>query len=135
MHIFNPPFFLISPLRGKFLICTSLLPNSIKKLVARYSLVESMLRHSDYVTVCPQRICQFIAQILRCYILFKLQSTETGQLSKVQSVTDLLWNVTSLRRVHVEGHRPFYKRPTKTQREIFSLFGIPMNTTAWPSML
>lgn len=78
---------------------------------------------------------QFIAQILRCYILSKLQSVEVGQLSKVQSVTDLLWNVASLRRVHVEGHRPFYKRPTKTQREIFTLFGIPMDTKAWPSML
>lgn len=78
---------------------------------------------------------QFIAQILRCSILRKLQSTEAKSLSKVQSVTDVLWNVASLRRVHVQGHRPFYKRPTKIQREIFTLFGIPMNTKAWPSML
>lgn len=78
---------------------------------------------------------QFIAQILRCSILRKLQSTEAKSLSKVQSVTDVLWNVASLRRVHVQGRRPFYKRPTKIQREIFTLFGIPMNTKAWPSML
>lgn len=73
---------------------------------------------------------QFIAQILRCYTLSKLQSGQAKQLSKIQSMTDLLWNVASLRRVHVEGHRPFYKRPTKTQREIFTLFGIPMDTKA-----
>lgn len=45
-----------------------------------------------------------------------------------------MWNVDSLRRVYVEGHRSFYKRSAKTQREIFSLFGIPMDTKAWPSM-
>ena len=80
-------------------------------------------------------LVQFVAEILRCKILSVLQSTHSKSLNKVQTVTDVLWSVASLRRVHVEGHRPFYKRPTKIQREIFTLFGIPMDTKQWPSML
>lgn len=77
---------------------------------------------------------QFIAQILRCKILTTLQTPESKILTKAKTVTDVLWLMEPLRRVKIEGHRAFYKRPTKAQVEILTLFGVPMDTYEWPSM-
>ena len=60
---------------------------------------------------------QFIAEILRCYLLNEIQSN--GEMPKyVKTVTGLLDEVASIRRVSIGNHRKFYKRPTKHQLQI-----------------
>lgn len=79
---------------------------------------------------------KFVAEVLRCAILNKLQSIEKQseffKLSK-KSVTDLLWSVESLRQVKIDTHRPFYLRATKEQQLVLRFFGIEMKGDAWRS--
>lgn len=89
--------------------------------------------HSEH-NMRSRLFIQFIAQILRCKILTVMQSEQGRLLSKSKTVTDVLWNIEPLRRIKIEGHRPFYRRPTKAQVEILKCFGIPTDTSEWPSM-
>jgi len=78
---------------------------------------------------------QFIAQILRCRILSALQdSPKKERPTRIKSVSDLLWAMDSVRRYCVVGHRPFYARATKLQREILDFFRVPLNPKQWPSL-
>lgn len=73
---------------------------------------------------------QFIAQILRSYILRKLQNA-TKKPHKIKCLNDCLTIISSLRRVKIEGHRAFYKRPTKAQLAIIDLFEIDRSGPEW----
>jgi hypothetical protein len=76
---------------------------------------------------------QFIAEILRCYLLNEIQSN--GEMPKyVKTVTGLLDEVASIRRVSIGNHRKFYKRPTKHQLQIMQALGVRLNPNQWPSL-
>ena len=81
---------------------------------------------------------QFIAEILRCYLLERKQTRETDwkNLKLVpKTVNDIMRAMASLRYIHIEGHRPFYKRPTKTQLGLLKFYDIPTTSkTTWPSL-
>mgnify|MGYP005974452939 CR=1 FL=1 len=83
---------------------------------------------------------QFIAEILRCGVLKKLQdlaqSERREQFKKLRNmtVTELLSEVDSLRRIRIANHQAFYKRPTLTQREILTIFGVNMTGAKWPGL-
>ena len=81
---------------------------------------------------------QFIAEILRCYLLERKQNRETDwkNLKLVpKTVNDIMRAMASLRYIHIEGHRPFYKRPTKTQLGLLKFYDIPTTSkTTWPSL-
>ena len=76
---------------------------------------------------------QFLAQIMRCFILKRLQDRQ-AEAPKCTSVSDILWEISSLRQIRIENHQPFYKRPTKKQVEILKLFDIPMVGPRWKCM-
>ena len=81
---------------------------------------------------------QFLAQILRCYILCKREdgadSWKRLQI-RAKTVNDVMREMASLRYIHIDGHHPFYKRPTKHQDRLLRFFGIPTdNHLLWPSM-
>lgn len=73
---------------------------------------------------------QFIAQILRSYTLKKIQNAAKKP-HKVKCLNDCLQNISSLKKVKIEGHRAFYKRPTKVQLAIMDLFGIDRSGPEW----
>ncbi len=74
---------------------------------------------------------QFLAQILRCDALEKIQKTNT-KIPGIKTVSDLYFMIESIRRIRVGNHQPFYKRPTKAQLSALTVFGV--STDSWPSM-
>ena len=81
---------------------------------------------------------QFVAEVLRCWILNQRQ-TRAEEWKKLKltpkTVNDIIWAMSSLRHLHIEGHHPFYKRPTKTQIGIMKFFKIDTsNRLSWPSL-
>lgn len=83
-------------------------------------------------------LIQFVAEILRCYILHEKQQRETewkGLKLVPKTVNDVMRAMASLRYIHIEGHHPFYKRPTRNQLGILKFFGIETgNRLLWPSL-
>jgi len=81
---------------------------------------------------------QFLAEILRCYLLERKQRFENDWKSKKirpKSVNDILRAMESLRYIHIEGHHPFYKRPTKDQLALLHFYGVSTQTKQlWPSL-
>lgn len=81
---------------------------------------------------------QFLAQILRCYILNQRQTRldvwkTYKQMPK--TVSDIIRAVAAMRYIHIEGHHPFYKRPTRVQLNLFRFFGIDTSSRLWwPSL-
>lgn len=76
---------------------------------------------------------QFLAEILRCRLLYRMQTDEKFP-KKIKTVSDLLWKMKSLRWVKIENHRGFYKRPTKTQRLIMDALNIGLTPNQCPSL-
>ena len=76
---------------------------------------------------------QFIAEILRSYILKKLQD-KPEPLHRARTVNDVIWTVKSIRYVKIAGSRGIYKRPTKDQLEILDFLGIDTDNVHWPSL-
>lgn len=76
---------------------------------------------------------QFLAEILRCRILNLMQSGLKLP-SKIKTVTDLLWEIKSIRWIKIQNHRGFYKRPTKNQRLILDALGIGLSPSQCPSL-
>lgn len=76
---------------------------------------------------------QFIAEILRSYILNKLQN-KPEPLHRARTVNDVIWAVRSIRYAKVPGSRGIFKRPTKDQLELLDFFGIDTNNSQWPSL-
>lgn len=76
---------------------------------------------------------QFIAEILRCKILHTIQNTGDVP-SYAKTVTGLLGEMASIRRIKMPGHRAFYKRPTKHQLKIMEILEISRNPRYWPSL-
>lgn len=66
---------------------------------------------------------RFLAEILRCRILYQRQTAE-GIPKKIKTISDLLWTMKSLRWVKIGRHRGFYTRLTKTQVQILEALGI-----------
>lgn len=76
---------------------------------------------------------QFLSQILRCNALETMDKSEL-KIPRVKTVTDLYFLIESIRRIKIENHRPFYKRPTKAQLVALEMFGISTDTAQWPSL-
>jgi hypothetical protein len=91
------------------------------------------LRMHSYRTEQTRLFLQFLAQILRCHVLRIMQNTDTLPRT-VRTVSDLLWEVSSIKRIEISGHRAFYMRPTAHALSILSAFGISTNTRQWPSL-
>lgn len=82
---------------------------------------------------------QFLAEILRCYLLERMQTHadkwKALKLTRCRSVNDIIRAMESLRYISIEGHRPFYKRPTRTQYALMKFYDIPTTgTPGWPSL-
>ncbi len=83
---------------------------------------------------------QFLAEILRCYLLERMQNEidkwKSLKLTRCRSINDILHAIESLRYISIEGHKPFYKRPTKVQLALLKFFGIATTgTPGWPSLV
>lgn len=76
---------------------------------------------------------QFLAEILRCRILYRMQNGAEIP-KKIKTVSDLLWEMKSLRWVKIGNHRGFYKRPTKTQRQILEALNVGLTPDLCPSL-
>ena len=83
-------------------------------------------------------LIQFLAEILRCWLLNQKESAITQwKIHKIscRSINDIMRAMASLRYMHIEGHHPFYKRPTKTQLGLLKFFGISTASRLWwPSL-
>ena len=81
---------------------------------------------------------QFIAQILRCYLLHEKKSRESDWVRLKlgnKTINDIMRAMSYIRYVHVEGCCAFYKRPTATQIALMSFFGIDTSSKRkWPSL-
>lgn len=98
----------------------------------------SRLRVHSGARMRARLFIQFIAEVLRCWILNQRQ-TRAEEWKKLKltpkTVSDIIWAMSSLRHLHIEGHHPFYKRPTKTQIGIMKFFKIDTsNRLSWPSL-
>ena len=81
---------------------------------------------------------QFLAQILRSYILEQKQSrSDEWEKLKIPSMTvnEIVKDMETLRYIHIEGHHPFYKRPSKTQLSLLRFYGVDISDKkSWPSL-
>lgn len=81
---------------------------------------------------------QFLAEILRCYLLERKQNgIERWSKLKIncKTVNDIIRAMSPLRYIHIEGHHPFYKRPTRKQLLLMNFYGIPTTSELWwPSL-
>lgn len=81
---------------------------------------------------------QFIAEILRCYVINEKQLREKEwkeEKLRPKTINDIMRAMASLRYIHIMGHHHFYKRPTKTQMELLRFFKIDTsNRLSWPSL-
>ncbi len=95
------------------------------------------LRVHDSIHMQSHLFLQFLAEIYRCKILNVLHSvskdTKYKKLQK-KTVTDLINNVEPIVQIQINGHRPFYKRPTKTALEILNCFNVKLDPKEWPSL-
>lgn len=89
------------------------------------------LRVHDEHNMSVRIFLQFLAQILRCDALGKIQQPDV-KIPNVKTVSDLYFTIEPIRRIRVGNHLPFYKRPTKTQLAALNVFGV--STDSWPSM-
>lgn len=89
------------------------------------------LRVHDGHNMSARIFLQFLAQILRCDALGKIQQPDTT-IPTVKTVSDLYFMIEPIRRIRVGNHRPFYKRPTKAQMAALDVFDV--STDSWPSM-
>ena len=76
---------------------------------------------------------QFLAEILRCRILCLMQKGLSLP-AKIKTVTDLLWEVKSIRWMKIANHPGFYKRPTKKQKIILDALNIGLSPRQCPSL-
>ena len=74
---------------------------------------------------------QFLAEILRCRILCLMQRGLSLP-AKIKTVTDLLWEVKSIRWMKIANHPGFYKRPTKKQKIILDALNIGLSPRQYP---
>ncbi len=68
-------------------------------------------------------IIQFVAQIIRLYMLDKLHRWEDKP-AKIQSLTEMLWIISPLKRIEISGHEPFYQAADNVQQAILDRFEI-----------
>ncbi len=68
-------------------------------------------------------VIQFVAQIIRLYMLDKLHRWEDKP-AKIQSLTEMLWIISPLKRIDISGHEPFYQPADDVQQAILDRFGI-----------
>ncbi len=68
---------------------------------------------------------QFISQVLRLFILHRLHNWKNKP-EKIHSLTELLWIISSLRKIDIKGHEPFFEEPNETQKAILEEFGISL---------
>lgn len=96
------------------------------------------LRMHSSAHVQARLFIQFIAQILRCYLLHEKKSRESDwarlKLGN-KTINDIMRAMSYIRYVHVEGRCAFYKRPTATQIALMSFFEIDTSSKRkWPSL-
>lgn len=96
------------------------------------------LRMHSSQRITARVFIQFLAQILRCWLLNERQKNETlwKELKLgTKTVNDIMRAMKPLKYIHINGHHSFFKRPTKTQIALMKFFGISTeNRLSWPSL-
>lgn len=96
------------------------------------------LRMHSSQRVSARLFIQFIAQILRCWLLNERQKNNAQwKALKLGNMTvnDIMRTMASLKYIHMQGHHSFYKRPTKDQIALMNFFNISTeNRLSWPSL-